>query len=161
VTYYGLTFETAVRRQERPLAIVRVDPGEDGVPKRAVDTLRRGGLLVIPVDDGYVVGCAGTDAGAVSRLCELTGARRDQLMRLSEASDHVGAAVGTPATLTHPVPRALMRAAATSMVATAVPPGGAPAATAQHIIFKLGDAVDLVLDAGPARRLAPAVGGDP
>ncbi len=149
-TYYGLTFEAAVRRKEQPFAILRVTAGDGQPPRRAVQALRDGGLLVLPVDAGYVVGCAGANARAVARLCDMLGAKREQLMRLSEPSDQTGAKVGRPTPIYHPVTVGLMQAAGLSIVATPVPPGADPAPTAQHIVFQLGDAVDVVLDAGPA-----------
>lgn len=149
-TYYGLTFETAVRRREKPLVILRVAAGDGQPPRRAVQVLRDGGLLVIPLDAGYVVGCAGADARAVARLCDMLGVKREQLMRLSEPSDQAGAKVGKSTPVFHPVTVGLMQAAGLSIVASPVPPGADPAPTAQHIVFQLGDAVDIVLDAGPA-----------
>jgi tRNA A37 threonylcarbamoyladenosine synthetase subunit TsaC/SUA5/YrdC len=148
-TYYGLTFETAVQRRERPLVILRVSPEEGQPPRRAVEALRDGGLLVIPTDAGYVLGCAGSDVRAVGRLCDLVGARREQLMRFSEPSDQTGVKIGKPTPLYHPATVGLMRAAGLSIVGTPVPPDADPAPTAQHVVFKLGDAVDVVLDAGP------------
>jgi tRNA A37 threonylcarbamoyladenosine synthetase subunit TsaC/SUA5/YrdC len=153
-TYYGLTFQSAVQRREQPLVILRVDAGDGQPPRRAVEALRAGALLVVPVDGGYVVGCAGADAHAVARLCDLLGLKREQLMRFSEPSDPTGAKVGKPTPVYHPVTIGLMRAAGLSIVATPVPPGADPAPTAQHVVFQLGDAVDLVLDAGPVAALA-------
>ena len=150
-TYYGLTFETAVQRREQPLVILRVAADDVQAPRRAVQALREGGLVVLPIDAGYVVGCAGLDVQAVARLCDLVNAKREQLMRFSEASDQTGVKIGKPTPLYHPVTIGLMRAAGLSIVATPVPPDADPALTAQHIVFKLGDAVDVVLDAGPVQ----------
>ncbi|MDR7519659.1 MAG: hypothetical protein QN123_08835, partial [Armatimonadota bacterium] len=54
--YYGLTFQSAVDRPQEPIVILRVDPHDDAVPRRAVEVLRAGGLIVFPADDGYLVG---------------------------------------------------------------------------------------------------------
>jgi tRNA A37 threonylcarbamoyladenosine synthetase subunit TsaC/SUA5/YrdC len=148
-TYYSLTFDTAVQRKEQPLVILRVSPDEPQPPRRAVEVLRNGGLLVLPTDSGYVVGCAGNNVQAVTRLCELVTAKREQLLRFSEPTDQTGVKIGRPTPLYHSVTIGLMRAAGLSIVATPVPPDADPALTAQHVVFKLGDAVDLVLDAGP------------
>jgi tRNA A37 threonylcarbamoyladenosine synthetase subunit TsaC/SUA5/YrdC len=148
-TYYGLTFETAVQRKEQPLVILRVAADEPQPPRRAIEALRDGALVVLPIDSGYVVGCAGLDVQAVSRLCDLVGAKREQLMRFSEPTDQTGVKIGKPTAVYHPVTVGLMRAAGLSIVAASVPPDANPSLTAQHIVFKLGDAVDVVLDAGP------------
>lgn len=158
MNYYGLTFETAVDRQQKPVPIIRVDPGDDATPRRAVEVLHAGGLIVFPTDAGYLVGCAAGDASAVARLCEVTGATRDQLRRFSGTPEPVGASDPSTQPLRHPVPLGLMQAANLSMVATAVPPGAPPAPSAQHVVFMVGDAVDLVLNAGPVRRPAAAGG---
>jgi tRNA A37 threonylcarbamoyladenosine synthetase subunit TsaC/SUA5/YrdC len=157
VNYYNLTFQPAVSRQPGPMAIIPVGPDEETAPRRAVEVLREGGLIVFPTEDGYLVGCNALNAGAVARLCEETGATRDLLIRFA-AMPHQESWLNGPArALRHPVPLGLMRAANLPLVATAVPLGGPPAPTVQHVVFVLGDRVDLVLDAGPVRRhLVPA-----
>lgn len=158
MSYYQLTFETAVRRQPKPVTIIRVSPGEAEPPRKAVEVLRSGGLIVFPTDEGYVVGCNALDPTAVQRLYQVTGAGPEHLVRFAASPEHAGQLTEPARPLTHSCPRALMRAADLPLAAAAVPPGGSPVPTAQHVVFIVGDAVDLVLDAGPVRR-QPAGGG--
>lgn len=148
VSYYGLTFETGVDRAPEPVAIVPVDPDDGSAPRRAVEMLRAGGLIVFPTEEGYLVGCNALDARAVGRLCQVTGATADSLVYLAATPEHDAWLSGPARRPQHPVPLALMRAAGVPMVATTVPPGGRPLPSAQHAVFALGDAVDLVLNAG-------------
>ncbi len=152
MTYYALTFQPAVDRPQEPLAIIRVSADESAAPRRAVDMLRGGGLIVFPADQGYLVGCNALDARAVGRLCDVTGATRDHLLRLAADPQQERWLNGPASPLAHPVPLALMRASGLPLVATAIPPGADPAPQAQHVVFILGDRVDLVLDAGPVRQ---------
>ncbi|MDR7550061.1 MAG: Sua5/YciO/YrdC/YwlC family protein [Armatimonadota bacterium] len=154
--YYGLTFQSAVDRPQEPIVILRVDPHDDAVPRRAVEVLRAGGLIVFPADDGYLVGCSALDPEAVQRLCEVTGAGREDLAYFAGSPEHA-ARLGAPTRpLHHPVPLALMRATGLPLAATPCRPDAAPVPSAQHAVFILGDAADLVLDAGPIRQPAPA-----
>jgi tRNA A37 threonylcarbamoyladenosine synthetase subunit TsaC/SUA5/YrdC len=152
VTYYGLTFQPAVDRQQEPIAMISVSAGEPAAPRRAVKMLRGGGLIVFPVDQGYLVGCNALDARAVGCLCDVTGATRDRLLRFAADPQQERWLSGPSTPLAHPVPLALMRDAGLPLVATAVPPGTDPAPQAQHVVFVLGDRADLVLDAGPVRH---------
>jgi tRNA A37 threonylcarbamoyladenosine synthetase subunit TsaC/SUA5/YrdC len=152
VSYYGLTFETAIDREQKPVTIISVNPDDAPVPRMAVDAMRAGRLIIFPTEDGYLVGCNALDPRAVGRLCEVTGASREHLLRFAAAPEHEAWLNGPAHPLRHPVPLGLMRAANLPMVASACPPGAAPAPTAQHVVFILGDAVDLVLNAGPIRR---------
>ncbi len=158
MSYYQLTFETAVRRQPKAVTIVRVGLDEVQPPRKAVEVLRSGGVIVFPTEEGYVVGCDALDPTAVQRLCQVTGAASDNLVQFAASREQAGRLTGLARPLSHPVPLALMRAADRPMAATAVPPGGSPAPTAQHVVFILGDAMDLVLDAGPIRRQLVAGG---
>jgi len=148
VSYYGLTFKTGVDRAPEPVAILQVDPDDGPAPRRAVEALRAGGLIVFPTEDGYLVGCNALDVRAVGRLCQTTGATVDSLVRLAATPEQETWLNGPARRPQHPVPLALMRAAGVPMVAATVPPGGRPLPSAQHVVFALGDAVDLVLDAG-------------
>jgi L-threonylcarbamoyladenylate synthase len=152
VNYYGLTFEPGIDRQQRPVSIISVNPEDGAAPRMAVQALREGGLIVFPADEGYLVGCNALDPRAVGRLCDVTGATRDHLIRFAGTPEQERWLSGPARTPAHPVPLALMRAAGLPLVATAVPPGAAPAPTAQHVVFILGDAVDVVLNAGAVRR---------
>jgi L-threonylcarbamoyladenylate synthase len=148
VGYYGLTFQTGVDRALEPVAILQVNPDDGSAPRRAVETLRAGGLIVFPTEEGYLVGCNALDARAVGRLCQVTGATADSLVRLAATPEQELWLGGPARRPQHPVPLALMQAAGVPMVATTVPPGGRPLPSAQHVVFVLGDAVDLVLNAG-------------
>ncbi|MDR7420191.1 MAG: Sua5/YciO/YrdC/YwlC family protein [Armatimonadota bacterium] len=150
MNYYHLTFEPGVDRQQEPVAILRVD-ADDTIPRRAVEVLRAGGLIVFPTEDGYLVGCNALDARAVRRLSDVTGATVEHLMRFAVTPEQEQWLSGPTRPLAHRIPIELMRAANLPLVATTVPPGGRPAPTAQHIVFALGDAVDLVLNAGRTR----------
>ena len=181
MSYYGLTFETGVDRQQQPVTIISVNPEDGAAPRLAVRALRDGRLIVFPTEEGYLLGCNALDPRAIGRLCDVTGATQERKGRYYEDE---GAVIALAERLTgkacppegaiakrigavlkgnvvvqiiekvfaHPVPLALMRAAGLPMVATAVPPGAAPAPVVQHMIFILGDAVDLVLNAGAVRR---------
>ncbi len=159
MTYYSLTFETAVDRQQEPVTIFAVNPDDAPAPRRAVEVLRAGGLIVFPSEDGYLVGCNALDARAVGRLCEVTGATAADLIRFAVTRDQERRLNGPARSTAHPVPAGLMQAADLPIVATTVPPGAAPAPTAQHVVFILGDGVDLVLNAGRTRQPSGAAVG--
>ncbi len=152
MSYYHLTFEAAVTRQPKPVTIIRVGPGEAQPPRKAVEALRSGGLIVFPTEDGYLVGCNALDPTAVQHLCRVTGVGSEHLVRFAASREQERRLTGLARPLSHPLPVGLMRATDLPIAATAVPPGGSPAPTAQHVVFILGDAADLVLDAGPIRR---------
>lgn len=144
MSYYHLSFETGVDHESRPVSIIRVDPGEAAAPRKALEVLHASGLVVLPTDDGYVVGCLANDSAAVARLRQVTGAAADALTTLS---DH------------HPVARALVKGAGAALLVAPCRPGARPAPTAQQVVFQLGDRVDLVLDAGAIRRQPVPAGG--
>jgi tRNA A37 threonylcarbamoyladenosine synthetase subunit TsaC/SUA5/YrdC len=152
VSYYGLTFEIGVDRQQKPITIISVNPEDGAAPRMAVQALRAGRLIVFPTEEGYLLGCNAIDPRAIGRLCEVTGATQERLLRFAGGPDQERWLSGPTEVSTHPVPLALMRAAGLPLVATAVPPGATPAPTIQHVIFILGDAVDLALNAGAVRR---------
>jgi tRNA A37 threonylcarbamoyladenosine synthetase subunit TsaC/SUA5/YrdC len=137
--------------------MIRVD--DSVAPRRAVEVLRAGGVIVLPTAEGYVLACDGGDEAAVRRLSEVSGVAPADLRYLAPSAEQAGRAP-RPAELTaDPLPLALMRAA--GVVLAVAPPraGLAPAPTAQHVVFIVGDRVDLVLDAGAVRRLAGAPAG--
>ena len=152
MSYYSLSFDTAVDHVPRPVPIIRVDPQDTTAPRKAVKTLRAGGLVVFPTAEGYMVGCSSLDATAVRRLTEVTGVAPDALVQLAASREQADRLRGPVRITTDPVPLALMRDAGTPMAATACRPGARPAPTAQHVVFVLGDNVDLVLDAGAVGR---------
>ncbi len=111
MSYYQLTFETAVRRQPKPVTIIRVSPDEPQPPRKAVEALRSGGVIAFPTEEGYVVGCDALDSTAVQHLCEVTGAASEHLVRFAASREQAGRLTGLARPLSHPVPLALMRAA--------------------------------------------------
>jgi tRNA A37 threonylcarbamoyladenosine synthetase subunit TsaC/SUA5/YrdC len=117
-----------------------------------VKALRNGALIVFPTENGYLVGCSATDAEALRRLRQVTGASEDQLLRFAATPEQANRLTGPVRPLRHPVPLRLMEAADLPMAASTAPPERALWPTAQHAVFAVGDAVDLVLDAG---RISP------
>lgn len=137
---------------QEPVRIIRVHPDDAPVPRAACETLRAGGLIVFPTEEGYLVGCNALDPGAVRRLCEVTGATLEDLVRFAAFPEHERWLSGPIRATRHPVPVGLMRAAQLPLAAAAAPPEAGPAPTPQHVVFRIGDAADLVLDAGVVRR---------
>jgi len=154
VSYYNLSFAPAVDRQPQPLSIIRVEPDDSTAPRKAVEVLRAGGVLVFPTAEGYVVGCAATSPAAVRRLCDITGVAPGDLRYLAASREQAGRVPLPAHVTTDPIPLALTRAADAVLAVAPCGPGLAPAPTAQHVVFVLGDRVDLVLDAGAVRRPA-------
>lgn len=147
MSYYGLTFNAAVDRQAEHVRIVRADP-EEAAPRRAVEVLRSGGLVVFPTEAGYLVGCDALNPRAIRRLCEVTGATRETLLQFAATPEQADRLVGAVHPLRHPVALALMREAGAPLAAAACRPGAPLVPSAQHAVFVLGDGADLVLDAG-------------
>jgi hypothetical protein len=83
VSYYSLSFAPAVDYQPQPLSIIRVEPDDSTAPRKAVEVLRAGGVLVFPTAEGYVVGCAATNPAAVRRLSDITGVAPGDLRYLA------------------------------------------------------------------------------
>lgn len=151
MSYYSLSFGTAVSHQPQPVTIVRVDPGDPTAPRRAVEALRAGGVLVFPTAEGYVVGCV-ADEAVVRHLCEVTGVTPGDLRYLAATQGQIGRTTLPARVTADPVPRALSLAADAVLAIAPCGPGLLPAPTAQHVVFVLGDRVDLVLDAGVVGR---------
>ena len=158
MSYYHLSLETALTREPKPVSIIRVDASEPAAPRRALEVLRAGGLVVFPTEDGYLVGCSAADPAAVTRLCEATGATAGSLTTLVARREQTAGTTGGVRTPRHAVALALVQGADGPVVATPAVPGDRPGPTAQQVVFQLGDKVDLVLDAGPMNRqpAAPA-----
>jgi L-threonylcarbamoyladenylate synthase len=72
MSYYGLTFYNREVPQ-RPMPIIRVDRAEARAPRRALEMLREGAVVVFPTDTVYGVGCRIDHAAAVRRIFELKG----------------------------------------------------------------------------------------
>ena len=73
MSYFQLTFANVGELQPRPLPIIRIDPGERRAPRRALEVLRRGGVVVYPTDTVYGVGCRIDDDASVRRIYALKG----------------------------------------------------------------------------------------
>jgi len=71
MSYYSLTFANLGELTPRPIPIIRVEPGERRAPRRALETLRNGMVLVYPTDTVYGVGCRIDNEAAVRRIYEL------------------------------------------------------------------------------------------
>lgn len=71
MSYYNLTFSNLSSLEQRQLPIVRVSSSD--VPRRAIETLTQGGVVVYPTDTVYGVGCRIDDDAAVRRLFVLKG----------------------------------------------------------------------------------------
>jgi tRNA A37 threonylcarbamoyladenosine synthetase subunit TsaC/SUA5/YrdC len=148
VSYYQLTFEPAVTQNLEPVSIIRVEPEDRMAPRKAVQVLHTGGLLIFPTERGYLVGGSALDAHAIQRLRKITGASDDQLVQFAATPEQARQLTGLVQPISHPLPLALMRAADRPIAAGVRPPGSPPWPTAQHAVFAVGESVDLVLDAG-------------
>jgi len=73
MSYYGLTFANVGEMTPRALPIIRAEPQERRAPRRALEVLRRGGVIVYPTDTVYGVGCRIDDEAAVRRIYALKG----------------------------------------------------------------------------------------
>jgi len=172
---------------------------EDDAPglAAAIATLRAGGLVGLPTDTVYGIGCAVDAPRGIERLFEakqrppdkaimLLLAEAEQATEVAEfgAAARVLAAAGWPGGLTlvlpqrpgaslpailtagtptiglrlpdHPTPRALAAAVGPLPVTSANLSGRPTATTAEAIRADLGDALDLILDGGPARSERPS-----
>jgi L-threonylcarbamoyladenylate synthase len=72
MSYYGLTFRNQDVPQ-RPMPMLRVSSSDDRPPRRAVDMLREGAVIVFPTDTVYGLGCRIDDDAAVRRIYTLKG----------------------------------------------------------------------------------------
>lgn len=72
MSYYGLTFRNQ-NVPQRPMPILRVSPTDTRPPRRAVDMLREGAVIVFPTDTVYGLSCRIDDPAAVRRIFELKG----------------------------------------------------------------------------------------
>lgn len=69
--YYRLTFSNLREFAPGRIPILRIDPHESKAPRRAVEALRRGEVLVYPTDTIYGLGCRIDDDRAVRRIYEI------------------------------------------------------------------------------------------
>ena len=73
MSYYQLTFANLGELDPRPIRIIRVEPGERRAPRRALEVLHSGGVVVYPTDTVYGVGCRIDHEAAVRRIYALKG----------------------------------------------------------------------------------------
>ena len=73
MSYYQLTFANLGELDHRPIPIIRVEPNERRAPRRALEVLRRGGVVAYPTDTVYGVGCRIDQEAAVLRIYALKG----------------------------------------------------------------------------------------
>ncbi|MGH2437704.1 MAG: L-threonylcarbamoyladenylate synthase [bacterium] len=66
MSYYNLTFSNLSSLEQRQLPILRAWSGD--IPRRAVETLSAGGVIVFPTDTVYGVGCRIDNDDAVRRV---------------------------------------------------------------------------------------------
>jgi L-threonylcarbamoyladenylate synthase len=72
MSYYGLTFYNR-EVPLRPMPMMRVDRAEARAPRRALEMLHDGAVVVFPTDTVYGVGCRIDHPAAVRRIFELKG----------------------------------------------------------------------------------------
>ncbi|HEY3247720.1 MAG TPA: L-threonylcarbamoyladenylate synthase [bacterium] len=68
MSYYNLTFSNLATIETRPIPLYRVDPDESHPPRRAVDALRQGQVIVFPTETLYALSCRIDDEAAVRRV---------------------------------------------------------------------------------------------
>lgn len=73
MSYYNLTFRNLSPLGVKQLPIIRVDPGEARAPRRAVEALQQGQVVVFPTDTLYGLGCRIDDDASVRRIFEIKG----------------------------------------------------------------------------------------
>lgn len=57
MSYYNLTFSNLSTIGTRQIPIIRVEPSDGRPPRRALDALQRGEVIVFPTDTVYGLGC--------------------------------------------------------------------------------------------------------
>jgi L-threonylcarbamoyladenylate synthase len=175
----------------------RVVRDDDAGRRAAIEVLQAGGLVGLPTDTVYGIGCALGAPRGIERLFDAKHRPPDKAIMLlladAEQAADVGvfpaaarllAAAGWPGGLTlvlpqkpgvalpsiltagtttigvrvpdHDAPRALAAAVGPFPVTSANLSGQPTALTAEAIVADLGEALDLVLDGGPARGGTPS-----
>lgn len=71
MSYYRLTFSNLRAFAPGRIPLLRVGPDESRAPRRAVEALRRGEVIVFPTDTIYGLGCRIDDERAVRRIFEI------------------------------------------------------------------------------------------
>lgn len=73
MSFSGLTFANLRPFDPRPVPIIRAIGEDSQVPRRAIEALRQGRLIVYPTDTVYGLGCRIDDEDAVRRIYEIKG----------------------------------------------------------------------------------------
>lgn len=73
MSYYRLTFSNLRGFAPGRIPILRVDVNESRAPRRAIEALRDGAVIVFPTDTIYGLGCRIDDERAVRRIFEIKG----------------------------------------------------------------------------------------
>ncbi|MGH2348357.1 MAG: L-threonylcarbamoyladenylate synthase [bacterium] len=68
MSYESLTFSNLATIETPQIPILRVEPGESDPPRRAVDALNQGQVIVFPTDTLYALSCRIDVADAVRRV---------------------------------------------------------------------------------------------
>lgn len=76
MSYYNLTFSNLSLLESRQLPILRASSAD--VPRRAVETLSHGGVIVFPTDTVYGLGCRIDNDAAVQRIYALKNRPRTE-----------------------------------------------------------------------------------
>jgi L-threonylcarbamoyladenylate synthase len=165
--------------------------------ERAIEVLREGGIVALPTDTVYGIGCELNAPRGIERLFETKGRPPDRAIMLLIATEDQAADIGVmgpaalaladafwpgglsivvpqrddvamPEVLTggaptiglrvpdHPCPRALAAEIGPLPVTSANRSGMPEEATAEAIAEQLGEAIDLILDGGPAHGGPPS-----
>lgn len=69
--YYDLTFSNLASIETRPIPIYRVEPDETHPPRRAVEALQQGHVVVFPTETLYALSCLISNETAVRRVYAL------------------------------------------------------------------------------------------
>src|SRR2546426_12643106 len=68
MSYYALTFSNLRPFDLGQVSILRVSAEDGQAPRRAIEALRQGKVVVYPTDTVYGLGCRIDDEGAVQRI---------------------------------------------------------------------------------------------
>jgi L-threonylcarbamoyladenylate synthase len=71
VSYEALTFSNLATIETPQIPILRVEPGESDPPRRAVEALTQGQVIVFPTDTLYALSCRIDIEGAVRRVVSI------------------------------------------------------------------------------------------
>ncbi len=101
MSYYQLTFSNLASIDTKPIPLMRVDPSEAHPPRRAVEALRRGQIVVFPTETLYALSCRIDNEAAVRRVFTIkrrpAGDALPILLAAAAQLDEYGAAVGDDA----------------------------------------------------------------